>query len=398
MWNWCVHQKPGNLSASHYASLSQLTPGQKFRTTKFQLAPVWLRTLLTWVLSACNEQNSFQRLEGLTTLIDSRRADTRSLLSHAWAISLFSSRNLVTYSCCDIILVSSRASFSGSSSSSKCAAITDFFWPTAIVYSEKNRTSTRVIHSWLRGTNPHSLGSLGSWQIKHCNNRNSPQHKLHEPNRFRVLDCKQFKSINLEQPYFFQKLQVQKYRRNWTTFWLLGDDIECLQNKNQTRSYERSCSKLYTLSNCKPVACAKMAGVENTRRRRSAYSQIQSWDVFYDQLMTALGKYKWTIFLPQETPVEHATCNTRKCIIKQYATLMAASTVDREEERTTYLANGFRNHGNGITLNRMGQTDHGWLRYFTKQKTKEWDNLCVISLVNNQEPNMHNNYSWPAII
>jgi hypothetical protein len=50
---------------------------------------------------------------------------------------------------------------------------------------------------------------------------------------------------------------------------------------------------------------------------------------------------------------------------------MAASTVDREEERTTYLANGFRNHGNGITLNRMGQTDHGWLRYFTKQKTKE---------------------------
>jgi hypothetical protein len=46
----------------------------------------------------------------------------------------------------------------------------------------------------------------------------------------------------------------------------------------------------------------------------------------------------------------------------------------------------------------MGQTDHGWLRYFTKQKTKEWDNLCVISLVNNQEPNMHNNYSWPAII
>jgi hypothetical protein len=29
---------------------------------------------------------------------------------------------------------------------------------------------------------------------------------------------------------------------------------------------------------------------------------------------------------------------------------MAASTVDREEERTTYLANGFRNHGMALLL------------------------------------------------
>jgi len=45
------------------------------------------------------------------------------------------------------------------------------------------------------------------------------------------MACKQFKGINLEQAYFFHKLQVQKYSRNWTTFWLLGDDIQCLQSK-----------------------------------------------------------------------------------------------------------------------------------------------------------------------
>jgi hypothetical protein len=32
----------------------------------------------------------------------------------------------------------------------------------------------------------------------------------------------------------------------------------------------------------------------------------------------------------------------------------------------------FQESWNGITLNRMGQTDHGWLRFFPKQnKTKE---------------------------
>ncbi len=74
-----------------------------------------------------------------------------------------------------------------------------------------------------------------SWQIKHCNSRNSPQNKPHKPNKFRVMACKQFKGINLEQPYFFHKLQVQKYSRNWTTFWLLGDDIQCLQNKKPNK-------------------------------------------------------------------------------------------------------------------------------------------------------------------
>jgi hypothetical protein len=49
---------------------------------------------------------------------------------------------------------------------------------------------------------------------------------------------------------------------------------------------------------------------------------------------------------------------------------MAASTVDREEEQTTYLANGFRNNGMALLFNRMGQTDHGWLRYKTKQKNE----------------------------
>ncbi len=74
-----------------------------------------------------------------------------------------------------------------------------------------------------------------SWQIKHCSSRNSPQNKPHKPNKFRVMACKQFKGINLEQLYFFHKLQVQKYSRNWTTFWLLGDDIQCLQNKKPNK-------------------------------------------------------------------------------------------------------------------------------------------------------------------
>jgi hypothetical protein len=70
---------------------------------------------------------------------------------------------------------------------------------------------------------------------------------------------------------------------------------------------------------------------------------------------------------------------------------MAASTVDREEGWTTYLANGFRNHGMALLSTEWDkQIMDGWDT--SQNKTKEWDNLCVISLVNNQEPNMHNNY------